>query len=274
MRRRGRGFGVVAGLAAVAMLSAPAANAASLSGLAAKTSRLVDKTAAQHPNALWHIVHDLCVTDMKASGNPAPCSRVDLAGGYAVLKDIQGRTQYLLIPTARISGIESPALLAADSPNYWQAAWAARGLFERRAGALPRERIGLAINSQYGRTQNQLHIHIDCARADVVQTLAASEARITAHWTHLTLGPAGHRYRARWIEGANLGDNDPFKILARSDPLARDDMAKETLVVIGAARADGSPGFVLLAGRDGEDNDGAGEELLDHRCQAPRDADG
>ena len=81
--------------------------------------------------ALWHVVHDLCVTNQRTSGNPAPCEEVHLArgepdDGYAVLKDLLGRTQYLLIPTRRLDGIESPELLAADAPNYWRDAWVAR----------------------------------------------------------------------------------------------------------------------------------------------------
>ena len=61
-----------------------------------------EDAAAGHGNALWHIVHGLCTRDMRNSGNPAPCVSVDFAGGYAVLKDIQGKTQYLLmlLPTS------------------------------------------------------------------------------------------------------------------------------------------------------------------------------
>jgi CDP-diacylglycerol pyrophosphatase len=126
------------------------------------------RASAADPDALWHVVHDLCVTDAKVSGAPAPCSKVDLAHGYAVLKDIRGDTQLLLIPTDRVTGIEDPKLMAADAPNYWQDAWDARPIFEKRAGrAVPREALGLAINSLYGRTQNQLHIHIDCVRPSV-----------------------------------------------------------------------------------------------------------
>src|SRR5579864_9069445 len=71
------------------------------------------------PDALWRIVHTLCVTDMRLSGNPAPCTRVDLAGRYAVLKDIRGQTQLLLIPTDRLLGIESPQLLTPGAANYF-----------------------------------------------------------------------------------------------------------------------------------------------------------
>src|SRR6202012_6000231 len=76
------------------------------------------RASAADPNALWHVVHDLCVTDAKVSGSPAPCSKVDLTRRYAVLKDIRGDTQLLLIPTDRVTGIEDSQLLAAGSPNY------------------------------------------------------------------------------------------------------------------------------------------------------------
>lgn len=224
---------------------------------------------AAHPNALWHVVHDLCVADMKASGLPTPCEKVDLAGGWAVLKDIRGATQLLLIPTTRNSGIDSPQVLAPGSPNYWRAAWAARPLFERRAGrAVRRDDIGLAINSIHARSQNQLHIHIDCVRADVREALRTHEAEIGPEWTALDVDLAGRRYRAMRLEGADLGGRDPFRLLAEGDPAARADMAARTLVVIGAAFADGTPGFFLLSHRaDLALGDGAaGEELLDHRC--------
>jgi CDP-diacylglycerol pyrophosphatase len=224
---------------------------------------------ATDPNALWRVVHDLCVTDMKARGAPAPCVAVDLTRGYAILKDLRGATQLLLIPTDRIGGIESPQLLALEAPNYWQAAWEARALFEKRVGhPVPRDDIGLAINSIYGRSQNQLHIHIDCVQPDVRQALEANEARIGHRWSSLDVPLHGHAYHVRRIEGSDLGARDPFKLLAEGDPRARGDMGRETLAVIGASFADGQPGFVLLS--DHADllnaDRGASEELLDHSC--------
>src|SRR5882757_2067076 len=116
---------------------------------------------AADPDALWKIVHGACVPHAMAGAGPAPCSFVDLAGGYAVLKDIRGATQFLLIPTARIAGIESPEILLPGAANYWQAAWAARRFVDEKAGrSLPRQDIGLAINAASRRSQNQLHIHI------------------------------------------------------------------------------------------------------------------
>jgi CDP-diacylglycerol pyrophosphatase len=243
---------------------------------ASRLSRLVNGTEAAHPNALWHIVHGLCLRDMRVSGNPAPCIEVNTQGGYAVVKDVERKTQYLLIPTARITGIEGPALLTAASPNYWQAAWTARRWMEKQLGhPVPREDLGLAVNSAFGRTQNQLHIHIDCVRPDVQAALKAQGPRFGSRWTSFR-GDFGLSYKARWIDGTDLGATDPFKLVAHTDPVARADMARETLVLIGASRADGRPGFVLLAARadPADPDDAAGEELLDHRCRVLSGAGG
>ena len=259
----------VAGLAASVLTAAlaltllSAAHAARANGI----WRLLDGAQAHHPNALWHIVHDLCVTDMKASGSPAPCAAVSHKGGYAVLKDPQGKTQYLLVPTARVTGIESPELMARGSPNYWQAAWSSRRLIEGRVGqAIPRQDLGLAVNSIPGRTQNQLHIHIDCVRRDVRDTLAAHAPEIGLRWAPLPFTLLGDHYQARWVKGAELGANDPFKLLASADLAARRDMGQETLVVLGAVGRNGVPGFVVLGGR-ADDGVASGEELLDHGCE-------
>ncbi|MGH7024568.1 MAG: CDP-diacylglycerol diphosphatase, partial [Caulobacteraceae bacterium] len=198
--------------------------------------------AHSNPNALWHVVHDLCAVDMKISHLPAPCLEYDRRGGYAALKDLRGKTQVLLIPTARVTGIESPKLLAWGGPNYWQAAWDARRFFEKRAGGeVPREDIGLAINSMFGRSQNQLHIHIDCIKPEVKAALAEHAGEIGAEWKPLGFDLAGERYRARRILGDEIAPHDPFKLLARENARAREDMGRQTLAVIGAEFADGRP---------------------------------
>jgi CDP-diacylglycerol pyrophosphatase len=224
---------------------------------------------AADPNALWRVVHNLCVTDMVVSGLPAPCTTVDLKRGYALLNDIRGATQILLVPTRRMNGIESPELLSPTSPNYWQYAWDTLPLLEKRAGRpVRREDVGLAINSVYSRTQNQLHIHIDCVRADVRRILQQDEHEIGFRWSRLNISLAGHYYKVRRLEGAALGSRDPFKLLASGDAKARADMGGETLVLIGASFGRGAPGFFLLSDRaDFDNNDvAAGEDLLDHRC--------
>jgi CDP-diacylglycerol pyrophosphatase len=226
------------------------------------------------PNALWTIVHDQCVPDQQTSGNPAPCASVDLAAGEqrgsAVLKDLVGATQFLLIPTERIPGIESPELLAPDAPNYFAAAWDARTFVDSRAGVdIPRDWMSLAVNSAVARSQNQLHIHIDCVRADVKDALSRRIAEVVPDWTPFPEPLMGHQYLAMAVAGDTLASANPIQLLANRS----DDMGLETLVAVGVYLADGQPGFVLLASRAdaATGNPGAGEELQDHtKCPPPR----
>jgi CDP-diacylglycerol pyrophosphatase len=223
----------------------------------------------QGSRALWRVVHDLCVTDMRVSGHPAPCLKVDLRAGYAVLADPEHPMQLLLVPTRRLSGIEDPRLLAPGTPNYWALAWANRKLLDQRAGrALPRQAIGLAVNSVYGRSQDQLHIHIDCVRADVAKALASGRAQLTRRWRPFHPALAGHRYAARWIPERELATRDPFRLLARR-PAARGAMDRQTLALVGEVSRGGRPGFVLLddAAVPGTRDQGHAEELLDHACR-------
>lgn len=223
---------------------------------------------AADPNVLWQIVHDRCVPDEQAHGDPAPCARVDLPGGTAVLKDRVGATQFLLIPTARVTGIEDKALLAPGAPNYFAAAWQARDLVDQRAGKpLPRDDLGLAINSIHGRTQNQLHIHIDCLQPEVIAALRAHAAAVGTDWAPFPARLAGHAYLARRIASADLAGVDPLALLAHGVPGAAADMGSWTLVAAGIT-LDGTPQFILLADRSDllEGDFGSGEELQDHAC--------
>ncbi len=227
--------------------------------------------SAADPSALWHIVHDRCVPDAQQHGDPAPCASVDLAHGDAVLKDRDGATQFLVIPTARVSGIEDPAILSSDAPNYWDAAWQARRYVEQRAGhALPRDVLSLAINSVSGRTQDQLHIHVDCLRADVRAALAAHVADVGAQWGDFPVPLAGHHYRAMRLSGAELGFTNPFRLLAAG--VKQGEMGEHTLVLAGVVFAPDQPGFFLLDDRSdlAAGDRGSGEELQDHDCALAR----
>lgn len=232
--------------------------------------------ARADPDALWNLVNGQCVAGEVADRNPAPCAAVDLDSGWVVLKDVTGARQYLLIPTAKVSGVESPELLAPAAPNYFAAAWQARSFSEAAAGgSLPRDWVSLAVNSAVSRSQNQLHIHIDCVRSDVHDALSRHAADIGPSWAPFPALLAGHTYDAMRVDGEELGAN-PFRL--RADTLASpaDEMGIQTLVVVGAVR-DGKPGFVILADRaDGETGDFAGgEQLQDHdSCPAPLPAAG
>lgn len=231
---------------------------------------------AGDPDVLWKIVSGLCVPNQQQHGEPAPCALVDLhhglAGGYVVLKDLAGATQYLVIPTARISGIEDPQLLQPGAPNYFADAWRERTYTEKAAGrALPRDALSLAVNSPFGRSQNQLHIHIDCLRPEVRDALRRQAATIGDSWAPLAERLAGHRYRAMRVLDEELDRADPFKLLAAGKPGGAAAMGEQTLVVAGASFA-GRPGFILLNDHvDPARSDRAGgEELQDHSCAIAR----
>jgi CDP-diacylglycerol pyrophosphatase len=230
---------------------------------------LAATSASADSDTLKKIVIDQCVPDQATHRSPAPCAEVDLEGGFAVLKDRRGNTQFLLIPTKVVTGIEDKQILAPDAPNYFEDAWSARRFMEQAAGKpVPRDDIGLSINSAYGRSQNQLHIHIDCIRPEVRQALKDNDTRIGAKWAPLDVDLAGHRYRAMRLDGADLGDRNPFRLLADGDAQAAADMGRETLTVIGATFPGGQPGFYLLADRAsvaGMDA-ASSETLLDHDC--------
>jgi len=224
---------------------------------------------AADPSALWKITNDRCVPHQRDGGDPRPCAMVDLNHGYVILKDLVGDTQFLLMPTARVAGIESPEILAPDAPNYWDFAWRARHFVEERAGKpLPRDEVSLAINSVFGRTQDQLHIHIDCVRRDVRDALIRHRDEIGSAWAPFPEPLTGLPWRAVRVDGDNPDAINPFQLLAKGDPVAAADMAHHTLALAGITWPDGRPGFVVLDGKADypAGNTGSSEVLQDHDC--------
>ena len=168
--------------------------------------------ATENSSVLWEIVRDRCAAPPEGERQYRECDYVDAVHRYAVLKDRVGELQYLLIPTERITGIESPAILATDAENYWQDAWLARRFLEQRAEKpVPRDYIALAINSSSARSQNQLHIHIDCVRPDVKEALSRSEGQIGAQWTPLGTPLRGHQYLAKRLEAEESERGKPVQ---------------------------------------------------------------
>lgn len=234
------------------------------------------KGVARDPDALWAVVHNVCVPNQQVFANPAPCAEVNLAAGYVILKDPNpsAPTHFLLIPATRITGIEDPAVLSPGAPNYWAQAWRARRYVDQRAGRLlGRDELSLAINSVYGRSQNQLHIHIDCIKPAVKTALRAHASAIGPRWAPFPVLLAGEPYLANRVEEADLDGVNPFQLLAAL-PEARTAMAEESLVVTGETGAVGRPRFILLAGRSAPGfGNRWGEALQDHRCTLAQSPD-
>lgn len=241
--------------AAVALLAAAGAVAGGLFWL-----------RAGDPGVLRHIVLDQCVPDARQHGSPAPCESVNLQGGYVLLKDKNGPLQYLLMPTYRINGIESPLLLDPHTQNFFWQAWQNRQVMAaRRARAVPDAAVSLTINSRSGRTQNHFHIHISCLRPDVRQQLSEAASAISSRWLPLPGGLLGHEYLARRVTESELAQKSPFLMLADEVPGARAQMGRFSLAVV--RQSDGS--FVLLATARNllRLNLASAEEIQDHTCR-------
>jgi len=214
--------------------------------------------------ALWQVVHKLCLPMHATLGLSLPCLAVDDERGFVVIRAPGDATRIIVVPTARMEGIESPSLLRDDAPNFWAFAWEAR---DRVADAAPRplgwDDIGMAINSRYGRTQDQMHIHVDCLDARLKQALAGAKLS-TQRWSTLNLKPWG-RYRVKRLAENGL-EQSPFQTVAREIPGAKTRMDEQTIAVAGVTDHKGERGFALLEKGAG----GSAEELLDHQCRAER----
>ena len=101
------------------------------------------------------------------------------AGGQRFgLRDIggpDGGAHYLLVPTQTMAGLDGNELLDPDLPNYFAEAWRVRDLLAKFVGyEVPRSAIGLVVNTAQARTYHQFHIHIECLRQDVSESLRRS----------------------------------------------------------------------------------------------------
>jgi CDP-diacylglycerol pyrophosphatase len=196
--------------------------------------------------------------------------------GFVIVRADEGFAQFLLVPVRPIKGIEDKVLDAPDAPNYWLGAWRARWLLdvERRAALsalglkeIPREDVALVVNSAASRSQDQLHIHIDCVREDVRNTLAGSE--IGTAWSDIRLGERQRDFRVRYIADRALANVNIFALA--DDDLNRRGLAgsDHTIVLVGATHSGGAIGFYLLTRAVGNSevalssDRGRGEDLMD-----------
>lgn len=215
-------------------------------------------------DALWNTVTEKCVPSQQ-QGSPAPCLAVNSHTQTALIKDRNGPHHDLLIPTEKISGIESPALQEHSVPAFFAAAWEARKHLSNEAGkTLPDDILVLAVNSRYARTQEQLHIHISCLRPEAYQTLREQGNTLTTDWQPLGEELRGHRYLAKKLTSQDLTRHDPFKELYAYVQRQGDSIDNYGLAL--TVTPDGEK--VLLANRGVRFgfNRGSTSELIDTQC--------
>src|SRR5260370_42245644 len=95
---------------------------------------------------------------------------------------------------------------------YSAEAWHARDRLTRYAGhSVARTAIGLAVNTARSRSQDQFHIHIECLRQDVFESLRAAAGHMTETWSPVNV--AGSTYDGLRILGEGLGGLHPFALL-------------------------------------------------------------
>ncbi len=227
------------------------------------------KLTGEESDTLRKIVLEQCLPNQQENQNPSPCAEVKPNAGYVVLKDRHGPLQYLLMPTYRINGTESPLLTDPSTPNFFWLAWQARDFMSQKYGQpVPDRAVSLAINSRTGRTQNHFHIHISCIRPDVREQLDNNLANISSRWLPLPGGVRGHEYLARRVPESELVQRSPFMMRAEEVPEAREHMGSYGLAMV--RQSDNS--FVLLATQRNllTLNRASAEEIQDHQCEILR----
>lgn len=218
---------------------------------------------SKNADQLWKIVSQQCVPGQVKKNDPSPCRQVNIQDGYVVLKDRNGPLQFLLMPVAKITGVESQSLLNPATPNFLAEAWRARHFMEEKRGAIIDDRVySLAINSRWGRTQDQLHIHISCLRPDIRQQLDALSSRLNDKWQTERLG--SHDYLVRIISRDEFKRTSPFIRIANELPDARENMGSYGIAI--AALEDGKRVLMVVKRNLLLLNRASAEELQDHRC--------
>ncbi len=214
-------------------------------------------------DALWKIVHDRCELGYQHTGAYAPCTLVDEQAGTALFKANYDPNQYLLLPLARVTGIEDPALQELASPNYLYNAWAARGFVSSRLNnSLPEPDIFLAINPKNARTQDQLHIHISCVSPTTAEILKQVNWAEYVGWKPLPVTLQDHTYQALAVNRSTFESKSLFRDIQTKVTADGNTMDHASVAVANIAPDQ----FLLLVAEGTEDQAIAAEELQDHNC--------
>ena len=156
--------------------------------------------------ALWTIVHERCVPHFDAGEGPKPLrERRSLAPRGQRRRAAEGpQSASRSTSPSRPAGSRGSRTLSSSRPTR-----PAISLSPGRRGArsrggcgrtLPREAVGVAVNSAFARSQDQLHLHVDCMDKDVVDALSAYQDALDEQWRVMTVALKGRHYWARRLE--------------------------------------------------------------------------
>jgi CDP-diacylglycerol pyrophosphatase len=224
-------------------------------------------------DVLWVALQG-CLLNKRTTGRAFPCLSVDPGDrdrpGTAVLRAPGEPTHLVVMPTDDVVGVEAPALQTPKGAFYWRAALAARReVAAAIKGGRPLDEIGLAVNSSGGRSQDQLHIHVDCVRASVLTELGRRAGIVApGTWTVVSLPVGERRWRrffATRIPMAQAETFNPFEAATRL-PGVKPDLTQVSLAMVSTPPGDPHPGYIVLAHRSPTSH---AETLLDHRCASP-----
>lgn len=221
---------------------------------------------------LWRVVSEFCVPAKTRLGTPFPCLDVRLDAGRALVRAPFGGDEFLVVPLARVTGVEDPVARASAMPDLWSAGWAERGRLAEAVGRpIADDRMALAINSRAARSQDQYHVHVDCLSVAVRDRLRAALVGLDDGWREIRpFGEAGPVYRIRRTTLAELAHERPESLIARELAPAASQIAFLSFALIGTGGGTpADPGLVLAVTYGlGPWDGGHAEELMDHACTA------
>ncbi len=216
-------------------------------------------------DVLWMALKT-CVLAKKLANRTFPCLSVDLGDGErpgtAVLRAPGEKTHIVVMPTETVPGLEASTLRGPRGAAYWRAALAARHFVsDELKDRVPETEVALAANSARGRSQDQLHIHLDCLRPKVLDALDAHGQSVGPAWKPFPVPLAGDRFQAMRVRATEAESFNPFAALTRLP--GRRDLTRTSFAAVATRPNDPEPGYILLAYRAPI---ASAEDIMDHSC--------
>lgn len=184
---------------------------------------------------------------------------------FGVLETRSSPVHYLLIPYAKVCGIEDKQLWTLGKENWFADAWQQRHLLvdaKILSYGAPLSRIGIALNSERGRSEGQLHVHINCVRKNIDQQLSAKAGQFNEQWGKFDFNTieGNQSFWVRKYPGPDLPASVFFDFASNHPDIASN---KNKIAAFAApAPESGSADILVFIGRDDQNNRGHTEALL------------